>query len=397
VIDGRMKVLTFSTLYPNAAQPVHGLFVEHRLLNLVSVAGVQARVVAPVPWFPSGSTRFGQYGAFGRAPRREQRGGLEVCHPRFPVLPKVGMTLAPFLMASWVRPALEAIRSGGFDFDLIDAHYYYPDGIAAVMLGRATRKPVVITARGSDINEAPRHALPARMIRWAFRQAAASVAVCQALKDRMVELGADAQKVHVLRNGVDLDLFHLVDRAQARQELGLSGEHVLLCVGQLRKLKGHELVIRALPDLPGWHLVIVGEGECREELRALAHELGLADRVRFAGAVPQSRLPTYYGAADALVLASSSEGLANVILESLACGTPVVATRVGGAAEVLTVPEAGQLVDERTPRAIGAAVNAVNRSRAPREAVRRHAGQFSWAATARGQLHLFEQVLGGRA
>ena len=147
-----MKILLFSTLYPNNEQPGHSLFVEQRLLQLLNSGGIEARVVAPVPWFPFRRKGFGDYGAFSRVAREERRNGVEVFHPRYLVIPKIGMSIAPFLMAlgSWL--ALRRVKQSGFDFDLIDAHFLYPDGLAAVLLGQWFKRPVVITCRGSDVN-----------------------------------------------------------------------------------------------------------------------------------------------------------------------------------------------------------------------------------------------------
>ena len=175
-----MKVLTFSTLYPNAARPAHGVFVETRLRQLVASGQAEARVLAPVPWFPFRQPFYGDYARHAHAPRVERRHGIAVMHPRYPVLPKVGMTVAPLLLSRAVAPTLERIRRH-FPFGLIDAHYFYPDGVAAVMLGKRARKPVVVTARGSDVNLIAKHRLPRAMIRWAARNAAAVVTVSHAL------------------------------------------------------------------------------------------------------------------------------------------------------------------------------------------------------------------------
>jgi hypothetical protein len=176
-----MRILTFSTLYPNAPRPSQGIFVETRLRHLVESRRVESRVVAPVPWFPSDNPRYGRYAAFARAPREEQRNGIRVAHPRFPQLPKIGMTLAPLLLAQAVKPAFERIIRDGYEFDLIDAHYFYPDGVAAVMLGLHFGRPVVITARGSDLTLLPRYWFPRRMIQGAARNAAGLITVCTAL------------------------------------------------------------------------------------------------------------------------------------------------------------------------------------------------------------------------
>lgn len=387
-----MKLLTFSTLYPSAARPAHGIFVETRLRHLLAGGGVESKVVAPVPWFPFRHPRFGRYAAFAAAPREEQRHGIDVLHPRYLAIPGIGMSAAPFLLASGAFTAVRGLARRGYDFGLIDAHYLYPDGVAAILLGKRLGKPVVITARGSDVNLLPRYRLPRRMIRWASRHAAAIVTVARALKDRLVELGVPAERIEVLRNGVDARQFGPVDRELWRRRLGFT-RTTLLSVGNLLPLKRHDLTIRSLHLLPEVELVIVGDGPERAALGALARDSGVHDRVRFAGALPQEELVHYYGSADVLVLASSREGWANVLLESMACGTPVVATSVGGTPEVVNAPEAGVLLEEGTPEALAAALRRLLAAYPDRAATRRHAEEFSWDATSAGQLALFRRIL----
>jgi glycosyltransferase involved in cell wall biosynthesis len=386
-----MKVLTFSSLYPNAARPAYGIFVETRLRQLLASGQVQSTVVAPVPWFPFTHPAFGRYAAQARAPRAETRNGIDVLHPRFPVLPKVGMTLAPFLLYRAVRPLVERLRREG-GFDLIDAHYFYPDGVAAAMLGRRLGVPVVITARGTDLNLIAQYRLPRRMIRWAARQAAGVVAVSQALKERLAALGVETERIQVLRNGVDLELFHPRGREELRAELGLRGP-MLLSVGNLLAFKGHGLIIEALSLLPGCELVIAGEGPDRAAFDALARQAGVSARVRFAGSLSQHDLRRYYCAADALVLASSREGWPNVLLEAMACGTPVVATRVGGVPEIVKSLDAGVIVEQRSAAAIAQSIGSLLARPQARPATRRYAEQFGWGATTRAQLQLFRQIL----
>jgi glycosyltransferase involved in cell wall biosynthesis len=386
-----MKVLTFSSLYPNAARPAHGIFVETRLRQLVMSGQVESTVVAPVPWFPFTHRAFGAYAVQARAPRAETRNGIEVLHPRFPVLPKIGMTLAPFLLYRAVRPLVERLRRER-GFDLIDAHYFYPDGVAAAMLARLLGVPAVITARGSDVNLIGQHHLPRRMIRWAARQAAAVIAVSQALKDRLTALGIEGARIHVLRNGVDLEQFHPLGREELRAQLGLLGP-TLLSVGNLFAFKGHGLVIEALSLLPQCELVIAGDGPDRAAFEALARQRGVAGRVRFVGSLSQQDLRRYYCAADALVLASSREGWPNVLLEAMACGTPVVATRVGGVPEIITHPDAGVILEERSAAALAQGIRTLLARPGERRATRRHAEQFGWDAITRGQLQLFRQIL----
>ncbi|QNA90818.1 glycosyltransferase family 4 protein [Massilia sp. Dwa41.01b] len=386
-----MKILTFSTLFPNAEKPGHGIFVETRLRHLVASGQVEARVVAPIPWFPSTNPRFGNYARFAKAPRHETRHGISVAHPRFPVIPKVGMSISPLLLAQAVKPAIGRMIDEGYDFDLIDAHYFYPDGVAAAMLARAFNKPLVITARGSDITLFPQYALPRRQILWAAQRADGIITVCNALRDEIVAMGIDADRVVSLRNGVDLQLFH--EPAARRPDAMFT----LLAVGHLVPVKAQDLIIGALPLLPGVRLVLAGDGPDRAKLENLARELKVTDRVTFPGAVPQAQLPAHYGAADALVLSSSREGWANVLLESMACGTPVVASRVYGTPEVVAAPEAGVLMRERSYRGVADAVNALRANYPDRGATRRYAERFSWDDTTEGQLRLFDEVLARRA
>ena len=391
-----MKLLTFSTLFPNAEQPNHGVFVETRLRYLVASGKVESRVVAPVPWFPFTHPRFGDYAKMARVPARETRGAFDVAHPRYLALPKIGMNVAPHLMAQAAKPVLGRIIDSGYDFDAIDAHYFYPDGVAAVMLGKYFNKPVVVTARGSDINLLPQYPLPRKMILWAAENARAVITVCSYLKDEMVRLGARPDRITPLRNGVDLQRFAPLDREAARAKLGLDG-YTLLSVGRLSEVKGHDITIKALTRLPGVTLMLAGDGPDRPKLQALARELGVQDRVRFLGPVPQTELRTYYNAADLSVLASSREGWANVLLESMACGTPVVATSICGTPEVVASADAGRLMPERTPESLAEAVQLLRASEPDRAATRRYAEGFSWDQTTQGQIDLFSNILMGQS
>jgi glycosyltransferase involved in cell wall biosynthesis len=228
------------------------------------------------------------------------------------------------------------------------------------------------------------------MILWAAQQAAGVITVCNALRDEVISLGVDPQRVVSLRNGVDLNLFRPSERTPDQA-------FTLVTVGHLVPVKAQELIIGALPQLAGVRLVVAGDGPNRGMLEDLAKKLNVAERVTFLGAVPQAQLRAHYGAADAMVLASSREGWANVLLESMACGTPVVASRVWGTPEVVAAPEAGVLMAERSPQGVADAVNALRANYPDRAATRRYAERFSWDDTTTGQLRLFEQIVGKKA
>lgn len=389
-----LRVLLFSTLYPSEVRPAHGVFVETRLRELLKTGEVDVRVVAPVPWFPSTHPRFGEYAQFAATPRQARRHGIEVWHPRYVLPPKVGMNIAPWTLALGALPTIRRLQRQGFDFDLIDAHYYYPDGVAAMLLARWLGKPFVVTARGTDLNLIPEHAWPRRLILQTAEAASASIGVCQALMDTLGEMGADRRKLHTLRNGVDLERFVPHDRQAARQRLGLKPDGAyLLSVGHLIERKGHHLAIEAMRLLPEVHLLIAGAGPERAALQALADSLGVAARVTFVGLVAQADLAWWYSAADALALCSSREGWANVLLESMACGTPVVATNIWGTPEVVTCGAAGQLMSERNAQSLAEAWHRLRGNPPERSATRAYAEGFSWNSTTQGQLALFRRVL----
>jgi len=218
------------------------------------------------------------------------------------------------------------------------------------------------------------------------------IAVSQALKTALIELGVPAEHVTVLRNGVDLQRFHPGGRAEGRSRLGFSGP-TLISVGHLIERKAHDLAVAAMPHLPGYSLVIVGEGPDRPLLEQRIAKLGLSDRVRLAGAIPHDRLQEYYAAADALVLASSREGWPNVLLEAMACGTPVVASSIWGNPEVVASQEAGRLMAQRSGAGIAEAVNRLFSSLPDRAATRRYAERFSWDETSEGQIEVFRRIL----
>ncbi|GAB4570741.1 MAG: glycosyltransferase family 4 protein [Rhodothalassiaceae bacterium] len=393
-----MKILLVSSLYPNAAQPHHGVFVENRLRHLLAMSGFEARVIAPIPWFPFQHPVFGGYAEFARAPRQEMRHGLTILHPRFAVLPKIGMHLAPHSYYHAIRRSYRRLIAEGHRFDLIDAHYFYPDGVAAARLAREVGLPYAITGRGTDLNLIPHYERPRRLIREAAEGASALITVCAALADDLAAIGIDRERIEVLRNGVDLGNFHRdeIGAKALRARLGIERGPVLASVGHLIARKAHDLVIRALADLPDMHLLIAGKGPEEASLRALAASLGLEARVHFLGVLPHEALKTVYSAADILVLASSREGWPNVLLESMACGTPVVASAVNGTPEVIEEPVAGAILPARTPEAIVDEVRRLHARLPDPAAVRAYAERYSWDETSAAQMRLFRAMTGKR-
>jgi len=206
-----------------------------------------------------------------------------------------------------------------------------------------------------------------------------------------VALGVVEERVRVLRNGVDLALFQPADRDTARRALGLT-RPTILAVGNLVGLKRHRMMVEALVGLPGVDLVIVGEGTERAAIEALARERRVADRVRLVGHLPQDRLPEIYSAADLLLLVSTHEGWPNVLLESMACGTPVVVSDIDGITDIIAAPEAGRIVQEPTPDRLATATRDFLAALPARAATRAYAERFDWRSTTDGQIALFREI-----
>lgn len=374
-----LRVLTLSTLFPHRAQPTLGVFVERQVLGLAALDDVEVEVVSPVGLPPWPLAFHPHYNARRKLPRSEVWKGLLVHRPRFPVLPRIGEERSARAMADALLPVLRDLRRR-FPFDLIDAQFFWPDGPAAMHLAGALGVPFSIKARGSDIHYwADRPAIGGQILA-AGRKADGLLAVSAALKADMVALGMPEERIRVHRTGVDLDAFRPVDRAAARARLGVTGP-LIATAGALIPRKGQRTVLAALRELPGATLIAIGDGPDRKVLEPMADALGVADRVRFLGNRPHAELPALLAAADVMVLASESEGLANVWVESLACGTPIVTGDVGGAREVLDRPEAGRLAPLQSGP-IAAAIREILGAPPAQDAVREAARRFSWERNA---------------
>jgi glycosyltransferase involved in cell wall biosynthesis len=372
-----LRVLILSTLFPDASRPNFGIFVERQTLSLAERDDVEVRVVAPrgLPPFPL--SLLSRYAPLAALPALEQWKGLTVHRPRFLNLPGTGGRFHARAVAAALTPLLAEIRKD-FPFDVISAEFFFPDGPAAVLLGERFGVPVSIKARGSDIHDWGRRKDIGPQVVAAGRAADGVLAVSNALRDDMIAMGIPGDRVETITTGVDLARFAPRDRAQAKAELGVAGP-LVLSVGALIPLKGHDIVIDAVGTLPGVTLWIAGEGGDRKRLEAQIARLGLGDRVKLLGSVPPDRVAAALAAADAMALASEREGLANAWLEAIASGTPVVIPDVGGARQVVTGPAAGRIAPRNA--AAFAAVLAELIANPPAAAdTRAVAAPFTWAA-----------------
>lgn len=344
-----------------------------------------AKVIAPVPWFPTGHRIFGRYGQFAKVPASEIRHDIDVLHPRFPVIPKIGARLTPYFLFRAMKKSAIALKEQGYDPDVIDAHYLYPDGVAAVMLGRFLNKPVILTARGSDVTEIGQMAGYRDRIAQACNGADHIITVSNSLRHLIEKMGVTTPMT-TLRNGVDLDMFPF----QARPE---NDRFRLVFAGWLIRRKRVDLVLEAAALLEDVDVDIAGSGPEESALRGQAHRLGIADRVHFLGQKKPDEMPQLFANADTLILPSEREGWANVLLEAMATGTPVVASAVDGAVDLITDPVAGRLVTSQNGRAYAEAIQDIRRAGIERQKVHAFARGFGWQETSKGQARIFKALV----
>ena len=370
-----LRVVTLSSLFPDASRPNFGVFVERQTAALAAVPDTEVRVVAGVGLPPRPLTRHPRYQTLAALPARETWHGLEVDRPRFLALPG---TAGRFHAAALARAAARVLDPLAGTFDVIDASFFFPDGVAAVALGRRYGVPVSIKARGADIHHWARARVTRALVRRAGLAADGLLAVSAAMREDMAVLGLPRERIRVHHTGVDHRRFAPADRDSLKRALGVAGP-LVVSVGALIPRKGHDVTIEAVAALPDVTLAIAGEGPERAALERLVRRLGMGDRVRLLGGVAHDDLSRWLAAADAMALASSSEGLANAWVEALACGTPIVVADAGGAREVVTAPSAGRIA-AREPAAFASALRALMADPPAPAVVRTHAAGFTWEA-----------------
>ncbi len=386
-----MKLLTFTNLFPSKLQPHHGRFVLDRMRRVAAAIGCPWSVVHPVPRVPR-LLRCGIYQTLARMPAREEVEGVVVHHVPYPHVP--GFSLRQ--QASRIKDACVGVVKSlcGDEPTLLDAHYVYPDGVAALRIGRELNLPVVVTARGTDVNLLPERTAVRTQIQEVAGDAKALLAVCDALRDRLVAVtGLAPERVLTARNGVDLQVFQPGDRAAARRHLGLPQEpRLVLGVGSLIQRKGFHHLAQALRGDQGngdIRMVLVGEGP---ERRRLARILP-PERLVFLGVRRHDEVARAYQACDVFVLPSSREGWPNVVTEALACGCPVVATRTWGVPEILTDPSLARMVPAGDETALAGAIQAMLEAPPDQDKVRAFATRYSWEPVVKMLADLYEGCL----
>ncbi len=350
-----MKIISISSMFPNPMQPISGIFVQNRLSALARLT--ELRVISPIPYFPFIAKILPRYRERSGIPKNDLHGPYPIYYPRFLSVPKFLKPLDGIFLFLALWPLLRQLRRSGFDFDLIDAHLAYPEGYACRFLGWILRKKVCVTLRGHDINDIPDFPVRKRQVVFSLKKADRVYAVSAALKTGAVALGADAERILVSTNGVDIAHFIPSDRNQARLKLGLPLEgRLVLSIGYLVHRKGFHHLIKALDVLVNKlgmydiRLCILGgpggEDYAKPLLDELIQSFQLQDHIFFSGQKPNRELPDWYNACDVFALMSSKEGWPNVILEAMACGKPVVANAVWGIPEIVKSEAYGFLVKD---------------------------------------------------
>jgi len=357
-----MKLVFLSNEFPNVCEPTKATF-NFDLASALSVAH-EVTVISPVSWLDELRARRSKL--VTRVPRTQRIGDMSVHHPRYYYTPGfLRQYYGTFLWWSLRKSVARLARDP--KPDCVISYWAHPDGEAAVRLAQSIGIPSIAMVGGSDVLLLASNRRRRRCIQKVLNRAGAVLTVSNDLRMKVAGLGVPQEKIHVLRRGVDSELFSPGDSEESRRRLGLDNhKNVLLYIGRLVEVKRVDTLLDACDRLRQHDrkllLCIIGEGPLRQQLAAKVHLTGLSRHVRFVGTVPHDGLVHWYRAADLTVLSSRSEGIPNVLLESLACGTPFVATSVGGIPEIAR-HDAARLVPPDSPERLAAAIDAMLKER----------------------------------
>lgn len=386
-----MFILSITTMFPHKNEPSFGVFVQRRLEALSKI--VDITIVSPQPYFPL-LTLFKRYHVRKGIPyERDLNDRTKVYYPRFFSFPVIFKPLDGFFLFVSLYFFIKKMKRKGIQFDLLDAHLAYPEGFAAVLLGKIFKLPVTITLRGHDINYLPKFPVRKRQVLYALKHADKGFSVANALRLKAGDIGINIDKIVVASNGVQTDIFYPLDRVKVRKKLNFPlNKKIILSVGYLIERKGFDLLIDALHILHSQEkmtdvsLVILGgigyEPYVKPQLEAQIDTYNLHDSVFFVEPKKNEELCEWYNLADVFALASSLEGWPNVILEAIACGTPVVGANVWGIPEIYGDDTDIGLLADRNPTAIAAQLKIALTKEWDQKYLRRFAEARTWEKTA---------------
>jgi teichuronic acid biosynthesis glycosyltransferase TuaC len=394
----RLKILMLTRLFPSKAFPTLGTFCLERAKALAMHAEV--RVMVPTPWFPSWIPGPDEWRKWTQIEREDViEDGIRVTSPRYLSIPKLATWPQGTAMAHSVLSELKS-RYGDWRPDIVDGHFAFPDGYAAVKLAQAIGCPSIVTCHGSDLRLYPDLPVAGRMLRWTLRNSNRIVSVSTALQQRSIELGCPEERTVFLANGVDPAKFSLRSKEECRKKLGLPADRRIgVCVAALIDVKNQSLIIRAMDEIRRHGevlplIILVGEGQNRTLLLNEIEELGLSEHFIFAGQRPHAEVALWMGAADWLLLSSKSEGWATVYFEAMSCGRPVLTTNVSSARDAIASPQYGLVIESSTPVAFASALIEASKRKFNEITIRAYAEEHSWANWAEKAMFAMNEIVG---
>jgi len=388
-----MRVLVITNLFPNKLEPERATYNRQQMSMLSKLC--ELKVTAPIAWFPFKSFIEKDH-TYSQIPKKEIIEGIETFHPKYIMTPKIGRSLyGVMFFLSILVPVLKIYKT--FKFDIIFATWAYPDSFAAVLISKLFRKPIITKVHGTDINEYAEFWLRRRLIRFTLNNSCCVISVSQALRNRMIEIGVKPEKIKVIYNGIDADIFKLLDKTDARKELGIDiSKKVILFVGNLKPVKGLTYLIKGFAGIANSSqnvvLILIGEGELRKELEDEIKKHGIENCVQILGTRSHKEIPKWMNACDLLCLPSLNEGVPNVILEALACGIPVVTSNVGGIPEIIISTNYGIMVNPKDADRLQKALIECLERKWDREAIHSYSARFSWCYNAEMIYHEMKNV-----
>lgn len=386
-----MRVLTYTSLFPNCINRNLGGFVAQRMSCWAKKYAAQWSIVSPVPYFPSlpCDSPWKRYSDIPRVGSFKQ---WDVYHFKYGMLPKIGLPIQGISMGLCTMKNVKKIIHNYGPFDLIDAHFIYPDAFAASEICQRLGIPLVVSARGSDINYYGQMDMIKPMIAKVLKRADAVIGVSKDLIEKMIVLGANEERCHHVYNGVDGDLFSPCGFNQNKDK-----NTNLLAVGNLVPEKGFDILLKAIsilqPSYPRLQLNIIGTGPQRHKLGTLCNELRIENNVRFIGQVKHDKINEWFRKSDVFCLSSLREGDPNVVLEALSSGIPVASTPVGGVPELIHNHQNGILSSDFSPQGLANTIKKVFEREWSSMDIRETVSHRTWDAVADDVQAVFRTVL----
>jgi glycosyltransferase involved in cell wall biosynthesis len=389
-----MKIVSISHLFPNNSEPLSGNFIKERLKYVNRK--ITLTMVAPVNYHTMLLCGI-RNKKFNNIQYQEIFDGIFVYHPRYFTMPRILKFSDGLFYYFSLKKLFERIIKVE-NIDLLDFHWVFPDAFAGLKLSKKFRKPIVVTIRGDRSIAYHEHGFRKQMVINVLQSVDHVIAVSNELKEKVVrEYGVKENNITVIQNGLDTHKFPAIDKSKARMNLGLPlNKKIILSLSRLSIEKGLEYLLRGLGILNSEHveLMVVGKGPLEKKLKTLSHRLNISDKVRFIGEVAHEETYKWYNAADVYCLPSLWEGCPNSIIESLACGTPVLATQVGGIPDLVPDEKYGLLVPPRDEFALSKALeDALNRTW-DRPNIRKFGCSNTWDNVADKVINVFNSVLG---